>query len=788
MADTPEMPPPAIPDHDLVRCIGQGAYGEVWLARSILGTFRAAKIVRRVRFDHDRPFERELAGIRRFEPVSRTHPGLVAILHVGGDATGACFHYIMEVADDVQTGIQINPNEYRPRTLASELRVRGRLPLQECLRVGLGLSAGLSHLHNCGLVHRDIKPSNVVFVGGIPKLADIGLVTVIGERASYVGTAGFIPSEGPGTPVADIFSLGKVLFQITTGKAEADFPDLPTSLGGASLPHLLALNQIILKACADNPRARYQSAAEMHAALALVANPEAPSAPAPRRATGSAGVAPSGTSPSANALRVCLLHKSNAQPDHRLLELLQSELSRRGCEVFLDKHLAAGVEWARQIEDRIRGSQAVIALLSAASVQSEMLACEVEIAHQAGQERRGRPLLLAVRIQYAGPLPDPLGSILNPLPCFHWESPADDERLVAELVRALETSWQPPSPATQVKLESIGGAVPLDSQFYVTRRIDHEFESAILRGDSIVLVKGARQMGKTSLLARGMQQARQTGAQVALTDLQKLNASHLASIEALYLALGDFLADQLDLATAPGAVWDSRRSPNTNFERYLRREVLGTLHTPLVWALDEVDRIFSCTFGSEVFGLFRAWHNERALDPAGPWARLTLAMAYATEAHLFITDMNQSPFNVGTRLALDDFTFEEVADLNQRHDAPLQTQDELQSFFALVGGQPYLVRRGLNELAQGAVTFLHFAAQADRDEGVFGDHLRRMLVLLAKDSALTEAVRRVLNGEPCPSTGSFYRLRSAGVIKGDAPSQAQLRCSIYARYLKGRLQ
>ena len=778
MANSEETPPPAVPNYELIRRVGAGAYGEVWLARSVLGTYRAAKIIRRSHFDDARPFERELLGIRKFEPVSRTHPGLVAILHVGRDAADADFHYIMEVADDIQTGIQIDPEHYRPRTLASELKVRGRLPLQECLRVGLALSDALGHLHQCGLIHRDIKPSNIIFVGGIPKLADIGLVTNIGERISNNGTAGFIPPEGPGHPTADIFSLGKVLYQIVTGKPETDFPDLPTSVGDTSLPRLLWLNQIILKACEDRRELRYQSAAELHAALAMAARPE----------SASTLVVPRQTARQTNALRVCLLHKSNTQSDNHLLELLQSELSKHGCEVLLDKHLATGVEWARQIEDRIRGSNGVIVLLSAASVPSEMLACEMEIAHQAGQEQAGRPLILPVRVQYADALPDPLGSIIAPLHCYRWDNPSDNERLVAELLRALETSWRPPEPPPRLKLESTGGAVPLHSQYYVARPTDDEFKSAILRGDSIVLVKGARQMGKTSLLARGMQEARQTGARVVLTDLQKLNSSHLASVEAFYLTLGDSLADQLDLKVLPEEAWDKRRSPNTNFERYLRREVLGTVSAQFIWALDEVDRLFTCPFGSEVFGLFRAWHNERALDPAGPWARLTLAMAYATEAHLFITDVNQSPFNVGTRLALDDFTLDHVADLNGRHGSPLQGRDELQSFFALVGGQPYLVRRGLNEMAQGTVAFGEFAAQADRDEGVFGDHLRRMLMLLAKDPALTEAVRDVLNGGPCPGTASFYRLRSAGILKGDAPPEARMRCNIYTRYLKDRLK
>src|SRR5882724_97743 len=75
--------PPAIPDHELLRRIGSGSYGEVWLARDVLGQYRAVKIVYRHSFDQDKPYEREVAGIRKFEPISREHEGHVDILHVG---------------------------------------------------------------------------------------------------------------------------------------------------------------------------------------------------------------------------------------------------------------------------------------------------------------------------------------------------------------------------------------------------------------------------------------------------------------------------------------------------------------------------------------------------------------------------------------------------------------------------------------------------------------------------------------------------------------------------------
>src|SRR5437870_6393621 len=92
--------PPSVPDHELLRCIGRGSYGEVWLARNVMGSYRAVKVVYRRAFEHDRPFEREFEGIRKFEPVSRTHESQVDILHVGRNDAAGYFYYVMELADD----------------------------------------------------------------------------------------------------------------------------------------------------------------------------------------------------------------------------------------------------------------------------------------------------------------------------------------------------------------------------------------------------------------------------------------------------------------------------------------------------------------------------------------------------------------------------------------------------------------------------------------------------------------------------------------------------------------
>jgi DNA-binding winged helix-turn-helix (wHTH) protein len=341
--------------------------------------------------------------------------------------------------------------------------------------------------------------------------------------------------------------------------------------------------------------------------------------------------------------------------------------------------------------------------------------------------------------------------------------------------------------APGAELEPVGGAMPLDSRFYIVRPVDGQFRAAIARRDSIVLVKGARQVGKTSLLARGLQQAREAGSRIVMTDLQMLNESDLVSVESLFLALAQLIAYRLDLSVFPRDAWDPLHSPNFNFERYLQRHALAGSSAPIVWGVDEVDRLFSCPFASEVFGLFRSWHNARSLDPEGPWRRLTLVMAYATEAHLFIADLNQSPFNVGTRLTLEDFTPEQVADLNHRYGMPLRTDDELRRYFVLVGGNPYLVQSGLHEMAQHRLALDELEARAAGDDGPFGDHLRRMLASLAQDQTLHQAMIAVISGGSCPTAESFYRLRSAGLVAGDTANDARPRCQLYAAFLKEHL-
>lgn len=264
--------PPDTPGYELIRPpFGNGAYGKVWLARNSQGNWQALKAVYRGDFDNARPFEREFEGVRRYQPLSDKHPGLLRVGFVSEKRAGY-FYYVMELGDALEAGWANEPERYRPRDLACARAQEpgGRLAPRECVRIGVALSSALEFLHQQGLTHRDIKPQNILFVGAQPKLADVGLISELrprGQEGTYVGTPGYLPPppERPGTVQADVYALGMVLYVASTGRAPASFPEIASTLVEETGPRcFLALNDVIVKACDPDCRKRYLSAAALH--------------------------------------------------------------------------------------------------------------------------------------------------------------------------------------------------------------------------------------------------------------------------------------------------------------------------------------------------------------------------------------------------------------------------------------------------------------------------------------------------------------------------------------------
>jgi len=263
---------PTVPGHRLLRRIGQGAYGEVFLAEDSSGRRVAAKVVWPRDGLSEKMLQRELAGLKRFLAAAQNHAHVVRMHQLIEDLPGGGFASIMELADSVHgDGV----GHYEPLTLRHRLRSEHRLPVAEALRVGIALCNALEHLHARGLVHRDVKPSNVIFVHGQPKLADLGLVAGDGDSTSAVGTQGYHPPEGMQGPRGDLFGLGKVLYEMTTGCDRQDFPSLPEEFRDfPDALQLLELNPVFDRACSANPARRYPTASAFRWDLERLASGE----------------------------------------------------------------------------------------------------------------------------------------------------------------------------------------------------------------------------------------------------------------------------------------------------------------------------------------------------------------------------------------------------------------------------------------------------------------------------------------------------------------------------------
>ncbi len=257
---------PSVPGHTLLSKIGEGAYGDVYLARHASGAFRAVKIVYRDRVSDADAFEREYRGVSAFRRVPRTR-GLVRIFDVGRDDAAGMFFTVMEAADDERRGRRIDPETYRPATLAGLLSAHVALPLKDCAGLAVVLAGALRHLQEHHLAHRDIKPGNVLYVRGRPVLADVGLVADMRDIRSVVGTPGYAPPENHGTPQGDVYSLGRLLYAASTGRGADEAGFAPREEADTGSPFFANWLAILRKACAERSADRYGSAKAMQADL-----------------------------------------------------------------------------------------------------------------------------------------------------------------------------------------------------------------------------------------------------------------------------------------------------------------------------------------------------------------------------------------------------------------------------------------------------------------------------------------------------------------------------------------
>ena len=202
--------------HEIVRSLGVGGMGEVYLAKSSSGELRAFKIVRA---DRDASQQAAARFRREVETLGRLrHPNIVQILDAGRLDTGALYLGMEYVA---------GPN------LQGAIGWEGPYALRDALDILIQMASALAYAHGVGIVHRDLKPSNVLLCNGDPrqtKIIDFGLAKFAAEEGltrltddqELVGSplywAPEQSSDADVGPAADVYALGGIAYFALSGK------------------------------------------------------------------------------------------------------------------------------------------------------------------------------------------------------------------------------------------------------------------------------------------------------------------------------------------------------------------------------------------------------------------------------------------------------------------------------------------------------------------------------------------------------------------------------------------
>lgn len=335
------------------------------------------------------------------------------------------------------------------------------------------------------------------------------------------------------------------------------------------------------------------------------------------------------------------------------------------------------------------------------------------------------------------------------------------------------------------ELDTPEGTVKLRSKFYVQREEEHRWLEAVCKLGETIRVKGAHQMGKSSLLARMQQKAKDNAQEVMYLDFERLDKENFSNLDKLLYYIALRMAKNWQASCLPNKYWSTDLGAMDKLTEFVLEEILKKADLPVVLILDNVDKVFDYQYRNEFFSLIRAWHNERAFDEN--WDKINIVLAYSTEAFLFIQDINQSPFNVGFSIELTDFSRLKLEEMNLKHQRIIQSIDEIESLRKLLGGHPYLLRMAFYQIAQKGISVSQLCQTACNDDGPFAEHLYRYLNKLDKNKDLGNAMLSILKTNQCPSNEIFYRLRASGLILGHSPNSAQPRCGLYEQYFRKRL-
>lgn len=338
-----------------------------------------------------------------------------------------------------------------------------------------------------------------------------------------------------------------------------------------------------------------------------------------------------------------------------------------------------------------------------------------------------------------------------------------------------------------------GGTLRGDAQSYVRRKADDDLYEGLMRGEFCYILT-ARQMGKSSLMVRVSARLQSAHIAVAVLDLTAVGQN--VTPEQWYGGLVMQLGYRLGLANEVMSFWqtESVLGPLQRWMKTIRDVILPHSSRRIVVFIDEIDAVRSLPFSAdEFFAGIRECYNQRSQNPE--MERLTFGLLGVAAPTDLIRDTRMTPFNIGRRIELHDFTASEAAPLARGLTDGRGSGDAvLKRILQWTGGHPYLTQRMCLEITREAglhrckdvdnlCADLFFSHRAqERDDNLLFVR-ERMLRSDVDQGSLFDVYRRIRKGStvaddemnPLVST-----LRLSGIVRA-VDGKLKVRNRIYSR-------
>lgn len=473
-----------------------------------------------------------------------------------------------------------------------------------------------------------------------------------------------------------------------------------------------------------------------------------------------------------------------------------SLLERQGViTAWHDRDIAAGSDWADQIDQHLETAKVILLLISADFLASNYC-YDIELSRAIERHELGEACVIPILLRDVDWGGAPFSKLQalpkNAEPVMNWANRdqafadvtkgirrAVEQLKKARLSKPARSTDEPIPPA---ELEYPEGQVPLESSFYVERNpIESDCYEVVLKPGSLLRIKAPKLMGKTSLMTRTLHHAASLGYATVHLNLGEVEGAVLTDMNKFLRWFCWRVGKQLNLENRSDDYWDAElMSSNSNCTDYFEGYLLSELDRPLVLGLDEVDQIFPCAnTAANFFRMLRNWHEKGKNQDI--WKHLRLVISHSTEAYIRL-HTNSSPFNVGVPIQLPEFTPEQVENLARSHGLNWD-QTEVEQLMALVGGHPYLVRLGMYKIARQEVTLNQLIQDPPTDEGIYGNHLRRHWDNLQQNPELAEAIKRIMTAQNPVKVERMqgHKLHSMGLIEWQG-THVVPSCDLYRQY------